>query len=62
MNKENKTQPEIKEESKEKSFVPSIPKIKKQILRNHKNLRKIPSTNYFYQSSLNKIKLIIVLI
>ena len=57
MNKENKTQPEIKEESKEKSFVPSIPKIKKQILRNHKNLKKIPSTNNVYTSSINKIKL-----
>ena len=57
MNKENKTQPEIKEESKEKSFVPSIPKIKKQILRNHKNLKKIPSTNNVYISSINKIKL-----
>ena len=57
MNKENKTQPEIKEESKEKSFVPSIPKIKKQILRNHKNLKKIPSTNKVYTSSINKIKL-----
>jgi len=57
LNKENKTQPEIKEESKEKSFVPSIPKIKKQILRNHKNLKKIPSTNNVYTSSINKIKL-----
>ena len=57
MNKENKTQPEIKEESKEKRFVPSIPKIKKQILRNHKNLKKIPSTNNVYTSSINKIKL-----
>jgi len=57
LNKENKTQPEIKEESKEKSFVPSIPKIKKQILRNHKNLKKIPSTNNVYISSINKIKL-----
>ena len=57
MNKENKTQPEIKDESKEKSFVPSIPKIKKQILRNHKNLKKIPSTNNVYTSSINKIKL-----
>jgi len=57
LNKENKTQPEIKEESKEKSFVPSIPKIKKQILRNHKNLKKIPSTNNVNTSSINKIKL-----
>ena len=57
MNKELKTQHETKEESKESIFVPIEHKIKKQILRNHKNLRKIPSTNYFYQSSLNKIKL-----
>ena len=58
MNKEIKTQPEKKEESKESIYIPSAPKIKKQILRNHKTLRKIPSTNNIYISSLNKNKLI----
>ena len=62
LNKEIKTQPEIKEENKEnienkKSFyIPSAPKIKKQLLRNN-NLRKIPSTNYIHTFKLNKIKL-----
>ena len=58
LNKEIKTKQEIKEESKEDIFIPSVPKIKKQILRNHKNLKKIPSTKYIYTSSMNKIKLI----
>ena len=58
LNKEIKTKQEIKEESKEDIFIPFAPKIKKQILRNHKNLKKIPSTKYIYTSSMNKIKLI----
>ena len=57
LNKAIKTKQEIKEESKEDIFIPSAPKIKKQILRNHKNLKKIPSTKYIYTSSMNKIKL-----
>ena len=56
-NKEIKTQPEIKEESKENNIIPSVPKVKKQILRNHKILKKIPSTNYINSSSMNKIRL-----
>ena len=57
LNKEIKTQPEIKEESKENiSFIPSAPKLKKQIIRNHKNLKKIPSTNYISSCSINKNK------
>ena len=58
LNKELKTQHESKEESKESIHVPFGQKLKKQIWRNHKNLRKIPSTNYIYQSSLNKMKLV----
>ena len=58
LNKEIKTQPEIKEESKESIYIPSVPKIKKQILRNNQKLRKIPSTNNIYISSLSKNKLI----
>ena len=58
LNKEIKTQPEIKEESKESIYIPSAPKIKKQILRNNQKLRKIPSTNNIYISSLSKNKLI----
>ena len=58
LNKEIKTKQDIKEESKESIFIPSAPKVKKQILRNHKNLKKIPSTNCIHTSSKNKIKLI----
>ena len=58
LNKEIKTKQDIKEESKESIFIPFAPKIKKQILRNHKNLKKIPSTNCIHTSSKNKIKLI----
>ena len=58
LNKEIKTKQDIKEESKENIFIPFAPKIKKQILRNHKNLKKIPSTNCIHTSSKNKIKLI----
>ena len=60
MNK--KINPEAKEENKEESkesiIIPSIPKIKKTIIRNHKNFKKIPSTNYIHNSTLNKMKLI----
>ena len=58
LNKEINTQPEIKVESKESIYIPSAPKIKKQILRNNQKLRKIPSTNNIYISSLSKNKLI----
>ena len=61
MNKEIKTQPEIKEESNEiiekKDNISSIPKIKKEILRNYKHLRKIPSTNNYNTSKCNNTKL-----
>ena len=57
MNK--KINPEAKEENKEESkesiIIPSIPKIKKTIIRNHKNFKKIPSTNYIHNSTLKKM-------
>ena len=46
-----------KDQSNQNLIIPSIPTIKKQIMRNNTGIKKIPSASYTSSSSFNKVKM-----